>query len=133
MQVIVVEPFKAAYTKDIEGSLESMQALVGGYIEAVYPFEDEVAIVCDEEAKLTGKQANRALTDERGRVYDIICGTFFIAGLGEEDFTDVPEALVDKYLDMYKAHDEFIRIGRKVYMSKYLDSGKCIKFMEEVA
>ena len=133
MQIIVVEPFKAAYTKDIEGSLESMQELVGGYIEAVYPFEDEVAIVCDEEAKLTGKRANRALTDERGRVYDIICGTFFIAGLGEEDFTDVPEELVSKYLDMYKAHDEFVKVGRKVYRSQYLDSGKCIKFMEEVA
>lgn len=133
MQVIVVEPFKAAYTKDIEGSLESMQELVGGYIEAVYPFEDEVALVCNEEAKLTGERANRGLFDKRGRMYDIVCGTFFIAGLGEEDFTDVPEALVSKYLDMYKAHDEFLRIGRKVYLSQYLDSGKCIKFMEEVA
>jgi hypothetical protein len=72
MRVIVVEPFKAAYTKDIKGDLESMQELVGGYIEAVYPFEDEVAIVCDEEAELSSKQANRALLDERGRLRDII-------------------------------------------------------------
>lgn len=133
MKVIVVEPFKAAYTKDIEGTLESMQAVVDGYIEAIYPFDDKVAIVCDEEAKLTGKRANRALLDERGRLQDIICGTFFIAGIGEEGFTDVPEALVDKYLDMYKAHDEFCRVGRKVFLSQYLDSGKCVKFMTEVA
>lgn len=133
MRVIVVEPFKAAYTKDIKGDLESMQELVGGYIEAVYPFENEVALVCDEEAKLSHKQANRALLDERGRLRDIICGTFFIAGLGEEDFTDVPDELVDKYMSMYEAHDEFAKVGRRIYLSRYLDSGKCIKFMEEVA
>lgn len=132
MKVIVVEPFKKGYVKDIEGGLKSLQAEVGGYIEAVYPFEDEVAIICDEEAKLSKKQANRALRDEDGRVYDILCGTFLVAGLGEEDFTDMPEELMPKYLDMYEAHDEFLRIGRKVFLSTYKPNGKCLKFMEEI-
>lgn len=133
MKVIVVEPMKKAYTKDIENSLESLQEQVDGYIEAVYPFEDEVAIVCDEESKLTGKMPNRALRDERGKVYDIICGTFLIVGLGEEDFTDVPEELMQKYLDMYDVHDEFVKIGRTIFLSSYTSKGKCVKFMEEVA
>ena len=50
MKVLVVEPLKECYAKEI-GGLEEMQALVGGYIQAVYPFEDPVAVVCNEEGK----------------------------------------------------------------------------------
>lgn len=132
MKAIVVEPFKKGYVKDIDGGLESLQKEVGGYIEAVYPFEDMVALVCDEEAKLKGSQPNRVLRGEDGRVYDIVCGKFLILGLGEDDFTDVPEELMQKYLDMYEPHDEFLKLGRKVFLSTYKDNGKCLKFMEEI-
>lgn len=47
MKVVVVEPMKRAYVKDIDSGLESLQKEVDGYIEAIYPFEDEVAIVCN--------------------------------------------------------------------------------------
>ena len=47
MKVLVVEPLKECYAKEI-GGLEEMQALVGGYIQAVYPFEDPVAVVCND-------------------------------------------------------------------------------------
>lgn len=131
MKIIDVEPGKKPYVKDIEQTLKAMQETVGGYIEAVYPWDDPVALVCDEEGKLTGKQANRCLRNEDGRVVDIMCGTFFIAGLGEEDFTDVPEALTAKYLDMFAPVEEFIRIGGSVFVSAYKD-GKCVRFMDEV-
>ena len=56
-----------------------MQAVVGGYIQAIYPFEDgELALICNEEGKLSGLPFNRALRDEEGRVYDIVAGTFFL-------------------------------------------------------
>ena len=37
-----------------------------GYIEAIYPYDDPVALICGEEAKLEGKPLNRALRDEDG-------------------------------------------------------------------
>ena len=46
MQALIVEPLKAPYVKEIGEELEDLQHEVGGYIEAVYPFEDEVAIIC---------------------------------------------------------------------------------------
>lgn len=46
MKVLIVKPGKRPYEADIDGSLESMQAIVGGYIEVVYPFDDPVALVC---------------------------------------------------------------------------------------
>ena len=38
MKVLVVEPMKCPYVLEIDGSLASMQKLVGGTIQAVYPF-----------------------------------------------------------------------------------------------
>ena len=52
MNVLIVEPGKHPRLADIDESLESLQKTVGGYIEAIYPFEDEIAIICDEESKL---------------------------------------------------------------------------------
>ena len=40
MRILVVEPTKDPYVKEIDGSLKSMQAIVSGYIQAVEPFDD---------------------------------------------------------------------------------------------
>ena len=40
MRILVVEPTKDPYVKEIDGSLTSMQAIVGGFIQAVEPFKD---------------------------------------------------------------------------------------------
>lgn len=61
MKVLIVKPEKRPYEAEIDGSLESMQAIVDGHIEAVYPFEDPVALVCNEEAKIQLLPPNRAL------------------------------------------------------------------------
>ena len=44
MKVLVVEPMKRPYVQEIDGSLASIQKLVGGTIQAVYPFDDSVAL-----------------------------------------------------------------------------------------
>lgn len=64
MKVVLLEPRKYAKVVEIEHTLENMQKVVGGYIEAVYPFEDEVAVICNEEGKLLGLPLNRALYGE---------------------------------------------------------------------
>ena len=52
INVVLCEPGKKARVTTIMNSLESLQKMVGGYIEAVYPFDDPVAIVCNEEGKI---------------------------------------------------------------------------------
>lgn len=64
IRVVLVEPGKVARPAVIRCSLEGMQSVVGGYIEAVYPFEEEVAIVCNEEGKINGMALNRAIRTE---------------------------------------------------------------------
>ena len=73
MNVLVVEPGYLPYEKEING-LEEMQAVVGGWIEAIYPYEEEVAIVCNEEGLINGLPVNRSVPGGYGGVF----GTFFI-------------------------------------------------------
>ena len=101
MKILVVEPMKTPTVQEIDGSLRSMQELVGGTIQAVYPFDDPVALVCNDEGKLLGLPWNRALTDDHGVPYDIVCGTFFVAGLKEDDFASLTERQIEKYRKKY--------------------------------
>src|SRR5699024_3315885 len=78
-----------------------MQRIVGGDIEAVYPFQEPVALVCNSEGKLLGLPMNRPLLDEDRLPYDIICGTFFIAGLGREDFVSLTDEQIQRYKSLY--------------------------------
>ena len=64
IKVVLVEPGKLARPAEIPAILEGMQAVVKGSIEAFYPFEEEVCIVCNEEGKITGMPLNRAVYSE---------------------------------------------------------------------
>lgn len=114
MKVIIVEPHKKARVEDIGRELEDLQEVVGGHIEAIYPFDDPVALVCNDEGKFNGSGLNRALYDEDGNVYDIICGTFFICGLGLEDFDSLTDDLAQKYLKRFGKPEEFLRIAGRI-------------------
>lgn len=106
--VIRVEPIRAPELITIDNTLEALQKEVGGYIEAAYPWEDPVAIICDEEGKMKNKMLNRALRDEDGDIYDIVAGTFLIVGLGEEDFTDIGE-YKEKYIKLFEKIEIWLR------------------------
>ena len=115
IDVLVVEPQKEPYMKTIPDTLESLQKEVGGYIQAVYPWEDPVGIICDEEAKLKGSPLNRALRDEDGEIADIIAGTFMVVGLGEENFTSLNDTEAKKFASVFKTPETFIRINDRIF------------------
>ena len=122
MNVLVVEPMKAPYAKEIDGSLESMQQLVGGYIEAVYPFKDPIALVCNDEGKLMGLPPNRLLRDDSGQPYDIVCGTFFVVGLSRDNFKSLPDKYMAKYAKLF-AHEWLASVPGRAQERKNLPGG----------
>ena len=105
IKVLVVEPLKEPYVREISG-LDDMQAIVGGYIEATYPFpDDNAAVVCNESGKIMGLPANRPIMDESGLLpKDILHGTFFVAGIGEDDFISLSDEQTQRYTDYYTEH-----------------------------
>ena len=81
MRIVLVEPNKAARPVEIEDNLQDMQALVGGPIQALYPWEDPV---------------------------DIIAGTFFICGIQGENFSGLTEQQIQKYQQMFRSPEKFV-------------------------
>ena len=61
IKILKIEPGKKPEIKEIEDGLKSLQDEVQGDIEAVYPFDDNVGIICNEEGKINGMALNRAL------------------------------------------------------------------------
>ena len=114
ISVLAVEPMKAPYIKEIEPGLESLQKEVGGLIQAVYPYEDMVAVICNEEGKMNGLPLNRAIYNDDKEMTDIIAGTFLVVGLGEENFTSLSDGLQKKYADIFKNPEEFVRLGNEI-------------------
>ncbi len=110
MQILIVEPECRPEVKEIDGTLKSMQKVVGGYIEAIYPFDDAVALVANEEGKLDGLPANRGLRDEDGQIYDIVCGTFFLCGApaDSDHFTGLTAEQIEKYQKHFYTPELFL-------------------------
>ena len=114
LTVLVVEPMKEPYVKEIDPGLHSLQAEVGGDIAASYPFDDPVGLVLNDEGKLIGLDLNRSLRDEHGEIYDIVAGTFLVVGLGEESFTSLPPELAQKYMEHFKQPEQFINLNGQI-------------------
>ena len=70
--------------------------------------------ICNEDGKLDGLPLNRALRDSDGDIYDIVAGNFFIVGLGESDFTDLPHELAERFAEQFRQPEMFMRVDGKI-------------------
>ena len=116
MRILVVEPGKAPEIREIDGTLRTMQDIVGGTIQPIYPFDDLVALVCHDEGKLLHLSANRALRDKCGEVYDIICGTFFLCGAppDSDHFDSLSEEQLEKFQNLFQHPEIFLNINGRI-------------------
>ena len=116
MRILLIEPNKIPRPCNTPDTLEAMQRIVGGNIQAVYPFEEPVALICNEEAKLEGLPPNRALRDEDGNVYDIICGTFFLSSAppDSENFESLTEEQMERYAKRFQHPEAFLRVNGEI-------------------
>ena len=110
MKVIIVRPLEEPVAAEIEPGLKPMQEIVGGYIQAVYPFEEPVALICNEEGKLLGLPLNRALRTESGEIYDVISGTFLLCGAppDSDHFTDLTQEQLETYLRRFRLPEFYL-------------------------
>ena len=114
IKVVMLEPKKEAYVAEIDNGLASMQKIVGGLIEAVYPFEEEVCIVCNEEGKINGLPPNRALYADSSELVDIICGTAFICDCSGENFGSLSDEQLDRYCRLFHCPEMFLMVDGKI-------------------
>ena len=82
IRVLLITPMESPRLVKIDHTAEELHQLVGGDIACTYPWEDLVGLVYADDAIALGYPLNRTLFDENGIPYDVVKGTFIIAGLG---------------------------------------------------
>lgn len=99
LRVVIVEPGRYAYAAEIDNTLQAEQAVVGGLIDAIYPWpDDKVCLILNDEGKLIPLEPNRALTEYE----DVVFGTFFICGDDGENFCGLTDEQVKRYLERFR-------------------------------
>ncbi len=83
IDIVIVPVGKDAYVAQLDHTLENMQKLVGGLLEAVELDRDHLTLWCNEEGKLLDLDMNRPLQE----ISDIICGDFLLTGCDAEGET----------------------------------------------
>ena len=111
IKVLLVEPEKYPKEIVIDDSLEAMQEVVGGDIEEYMPYDDDVAIICNEEGKMNGSELNRAVYSKDKQILDVIAGKFFVAyaPFESESFLSMPKDLMKKYEDKFRYPERFYK------------------------
>ena len=119
IRVVYVEPGKVAQVIDLGTELEDLQAAVGGNIEPFYPFDEAVAIVCNDEGKYNGMLPNRAVYGENGEMIDVIFGSFFICDCSGESFGSLSEEQINVYKRKFQNPERFFQVNNKIIAVPY--------------
>ncbi|EHJ7843762.1 MAG: DUF3846 domain-containing protein [[Clostridium] innocuum] len=94
IRILLIRPKEHPIVQEIENSLESLQNIVGGYIETVTL--DEAVMIVNEEGKLLGLEGNRSYGA------DILVGNIVIAGVNEDgEFIPLNGEQIDQYSNMF--------------------------------
>ena len=129
MDALLVKPNMFPQPVQIGCELEDLQDIVGGDIEAVSPFNEPVALIMDENGKMSEKEWNRALRDEHGKIYDIVAGDFLVVGLGEEDFCSLSPDMMRRFEEHFHQPETFVRMGRSVMALPLPDDNAVRRFL----
>ena len=103
MKILFVEPGKEAQPAEIQGDLKEMQAIVGGRIEALCPWNDPAVLICNDEGDLLKLPPNRVLED-----HDVILGNFFICGVEGDGFVSLSDEQTTKHQKKFRYPELFI-------------------------
>ena len=122
IRVLLVNPGEAPKTIELENTLDSMQEAVEGYIEEIY-IADDIALICNEEGKINSLPLNRAIYDDKGKMVDIIAGSFFIvyAPSNSEKFLSLSDEQIRKYEDKFKYPEYFFKVDGEIVVVKSKD------------
>ena len=121
MKILVVEPLKHPFVEDIDGSMKSMQEIIGGGIHATHPLDDFVNVITTDMGQLIEQPMNRVLRDDDGRVDDVLCGTFMICGVSDEDYISLTDEQIKRYTQLFYVPEVFLYIGDRIMVLQVPD------------
>ena len=121
MKVLLIKPMEHPQVVDIEDSLEEFYRILEcDCITATYPWADKIALVTDDNGLFTEKTFSRYIPE----LEQPIKGNFFLCGLGEEDFAELPENLIRKYMERFRVPEAFISMFGQMSIIRMDDGTK---------
>ena len=122
MKILKVEPGKRPQIVEIDKSLKAMQEIVGGYIQAIHPFNDyEITLVCCDDGKVLNMPLNRALRfQDTNEIYDIVQGTFFLcrSSIELETFVELTPEQMAFCQEYFRSSEVFVDMGGAIMVVK---------------
>lgn len=118
IKVLIVEPIRDPYIKEIQNTLEEKQKIVNGLIQFI-ELEEDVDLIFNEDGKILNLEMNRIITN------DVVCGTFIIAGQINGDSTSLTEKQIQKYKRYFKLRNHTIPIS--LLKNEYKESSKLLE------
>ena len=97
--ILKIEPHKEPEVITIPNTLESLQGLVGGYLEGL-GLSPTVHMLLNEEGKLEGLEPNRRFNN------DILVGTILIVGRDGEELTSLTAEQIQEYTNRFKTPED---------------------------
>ena len=119
IRVLIVEPNKESYQIKIEHTLKNLQKIVGGYIE-ILQLDYNTDFVCNDEGKINRLPLNRFID------YDIIAGTFIIAGHKDSETISLSKKQIKKYKEVFRLNTH------QKYMSYLFNNSRDEQFLKEI-
>jgi hypothetical protein len=102
IKLLVIEPGKEGYVKEIDHTLENLQEVVGGYIQGI-SLEPGVEMICNEEGLPLKLEPNRRVVANMGnyQLDTIIHGTFCVVGMGGDDYCSLSDEKIKEYTEKF--------------------------------
>lgn len=111
IHILVLRPGQEPASETITGTLESMQAVVGGPLQGI-PLTMDLDLYCHDEGKLQALSPNRLLRDDDGIVYDVVVGTAFVAAADRSgDLIDLTSAQIETYRNVFSLRNSAANLG----------------------
>lgn len=121
MKVLLIKPMEHPQVVDIENSLKEFYRILDcDCITATYPWEERAALVTDDNGLFTEKSFSRYIPE----LEQPIKGNFFICGLGEEDFAELPQNLIRKFRERFWVPEAFVSMFGQMAVIRMDDGTK---------
>lgn len=99
-KILVVEPSKEPYTKTVHDIEQALIETVGEELD-YFTLKNNIDLVYNAEGKINNLPFNRVIED------DVICGTFAIVGLFQDDWCSLTSKQIRFYKKLFQIrHDE---------------------------